>query len=74
MWAVEFGRRPFSPDRGEYVAALWFGAPALLLASLILGIAVSRETWRSRLGVALFLLCLLNLSTWALLLANAAVP
>lgn len=72
MWAVEFGRRAVAPGGGEYLAALLFGAPALLLASLLLGIAATREAWRSRLGVALVLLCLLNLSTWALLFARAA--
>ncbi len=71
MWSVEFGRRAASPGWGEHRFALQAGAPALVLASLLLGIAVSREAWRSRLAVALVLVCLLNLSTWALLFAQA---
>ncbi len=67
MWSVEFGRRAASPGWGEHRFALQAGAPALVLASLLLGIVVSREAWRSRLAVALALVCLLNLSTWALL-------
>ncbi len=74
MWSVEFGRRAASPGWGEHRFALQAGAPALLLASLLLGIAVSRETWRSRLAVTLVLVCLLNLSTWALLFAQAGTP
>jgi hypothetical protein len=71
MWSVEFGRRPASPGWREHLVALQAGAPALLLASLLLGIAVSREAWRSRLAVILVLACLLDLSTWALLFAKA---
>lgn len=71
MWSVEFGRRAASPGWGEHRFALQAGAPALLLASLLLGIAVSRGTWRSRLAVALVLACLFNLSIWALLLVEA---
>jgi hypothetical protein len=71
MWAVEFGRRAASPGWGEHLIALQAGAPALLFASLLLAIAVRRETWRSRLAVALVLVCLLNLSTWALLFARS---
>lgn len=72
MWAVEFGRRSVSPGGGEYLTALIFGAPALILASVLLGIAVSREAWRSKVAVVLVFACLLNLSTWALLFARAA--
>lgn len=72
MWAVEFGRRAAAPGGGEHLAALVFGAPALLLASLLLGAAATREAWRSRFGVALVLLCLLDLSTWAMLFSRAA--
>ena len=71
MWSVEFGRRAASPDWVEHLFALQAGAPALLIASLLLGIAVSREAWRSRFAVALVLVCLLDLSTWALLFAQA---
>jgi hypothetical protein len=58
MWAVEFGMRPVAAGGGEYMVALFFALPLLLLALLLLGISVASRAWsswcaRAALGVAL---------------------
>ena len=47
MWAVEFGMRPVAAGGGEYMVALFFALPMLLLALLLLGISVARRAWSS---------------------------
>ena len=47
MWAVEFGMRPVAAGGGEYMVALFFGLPMLLLALVVLGISVARRAWSS---------------------------
>ncbi len=58
MWAVEFGMRPVAAGGGEYMVALFFALPLLLLALALLGTSVASRAWSSRcarlaLGVAL---------------------
>lgn len=43
MWWVELGLAPVAPGGGEYMVALFFGLPALLLALALLGVAVGGQ-------------------------------
>ena len=47
MWAVEFGLQRVAAGGGEYMVALFFGLPMLLLALVFLGISVARRGWSS---------------------------
>ncbi len=67
MWQVEFGMRSVAAGGGEYMVALFFGAPLLLLSAVLLGSVSSRAPWRSIAGLALLALCLLNLAMWTIL-------
>jgi len=48
MWQAVFGFRPVAPGGGEYMVALFFALPCLLLSGLLLGIATARAAWRSK--------------------------
>ncbi len=48
MWLAVFGFRPVAPGGGEYMIALFFGLPGLLLSTLLLVMATLRATWRSK--------------------------
>lgn len=67
MWQVEFGLLPVAAGGGEYMLALFFGLPSLLLAALLLGITVAKEAWRSLLSCAALLIALTVLFGWLVL-------
>lgn len=48
MWAVEFGLLRVAAGGGEYLVAILFALPLLLIALLLFGISVAREAWVSR--------------------------
>lgn len=48
MWQAVFGFRPVAPGGGEYMIALFFALPCLLLSALLLGIVTARPAWRSK--------------------------
>ena len=67
MWQVELGLRPVAAGGGEYMMALFFGLPSLLLATLLLGITVVKQTWRSLLSCAALFIALTVLFGWLVL-------
>ena len=58
MWIAVFGLRPVTPGGGEYLLALFFGLPGLLLSVLLLGIVTARRTWRSKVAAIALVLAL----------------
>lgn len=58
MWQAVFGFRPVAPGGGEYMLALFFGLPGLLLSVLLLGIVTARRTWRSKAAAIALVLAL----------------
>jgi hypothetical protein len=67
MWQVELGLRPVAAGGGEYMMALFFGLPSLLLAALLLGITVLKQAWRSLLSCAAWFIALAVLLGWLVL-------
>ncbi len=64
MWQVVFGLQPVAPGGGEFMVGLFIGLPALLIASLLLGLTVARRAWRSRASWILFFLSDAVLFAW----------
>lgn len=64
MWQVELGLRPVAAGGGEYMVALFYGLPSLLIASTLMGISVVKTHWRSRLSIAIFTLSLAIIYGW----------
>ncbi len=58
MWAVEFGMLPVAAGGGEYMVAIFFALPLLLLALLLLGTSVARRAWASWCAWAAFAIAL----------------
>lgn len=58
MWAVEFGMMPVAAGGGEYMVAIFFALPLLLLALLLLGTSVARRAWASWCAWAAFAVAL----------------
>lgn len=66
MVLVIFGIRHVAPGGGEYMVAFFAGLPALLLGSLLLGIATFMFRLRSILSIALFLLAITGILAWVI--------
>lgn len=64
MWQAVFGFRPVAPGGGEYMIALFFGLPGLLLSMLLLGIATARAAWRSKAAAIALILAFGVLLGW----------
>lgn len=64
MWIAVFGLRPVAPGGGEYLLALFFGLPGLLLSVLLLGIVTARAAWRSKASAVLLILATGVLLGW----------
>lgn len=64
MWQAVFGFRPVAPGGGEYMIALFFGLPGLLLSMLLLGIATARVAWRSKAAAIALILAFGVLLGW----------
>ncbi len=71
MWQAVFGLRPVAPGGGEYMTALFFGMPSLLLSVVLLGIATARAAWRSKASAILLVLALAMLSGWLALFVRS---
>lgn len=64
MWLAVFGFRAVAPGGGEYMIALFFGLPCLLLSVLLLGIATARAVWRSKAAAIALILALAVVLGW----------
>ena len=73
MWAVEFGMRPVSAGGGEYMVALFFALPLLLLALLLLGTSVASRAWSSRCTRTAFGVTLVPTFGWLVLIARDVI-
>lgn len=64
MWQAVFGLRPVAPGGGEYMMALFFGLPCLLLSVLLLGIATAKAAWRSKASAITLVIALGVVAGW----------
>lgn len=64
MWWVELGLAPVTPGGGEYMVALFFGLPALLLALVLLGVAVGGQAGAPRATRIAFAIAVLSALAW----------
>ncbi|MBX3652463.1 MAG: hypothetical protein KF771_13940 [Burkholderiales bacterium] len=64
MWQAVFGFRPVAPGGGEYMVALFFALPCLLLSALLLGVATARSAWRSKAAAIALILAFGVLLGW----------
>ena len=71
MWMAVFGLRPVAPGGGEYMLALFFGLPGLLLSLLLLGMATARAAWRSKTSAIALVLALGVVLGWLALLLRS---
>ncbi len=68
MWLAVFEFTPVAPGGGEYMIALFFGLPSLLLSVLLLGVAQAVARWRSQLAAATLVVAATVLLGWVGLL------
>lgn len=64
MWQVELSLRTVAAGGGEYMVALFYGLPSLLVATTLMGITVGKQQWRSKSSVTIFTLCLTVIYGW----------
>lgn len=67
MWLVVFGLMPVADGGGESMVALFVGLPALLVATVVLGVAAMVQVWRSWLSLLSFRIALVLCAAWLLL-------
>lgn len=67
MWLVVFGMMPVAAGGGESMLALFVGLPALLVATLLLGVTAMVQVWRSWLSLLTFRLALVLCASWLVL-------
>lgn len=70
MWQVEFGMRPVSAGGGEYLMALFFGGPTLLLVMCLLGTSVAWRAWRSLWATVALVIAVVPALGWLFLLVS----
>lgn len=64
MWMAVFEFRPVAPGGGEYMVALFFGLPCLLMSTLLLSIATTRAIWRSKFSAVCLVFALAFVLGW----------
>lgn len=69
MWLVVFGLMPVAAGGGESMVALFVGLPALLVATVVLGVTAMVQVWRSWLSLLSFRIALVLCAAWLLLFA-----
>ncbi len=67
MWLVVFGVTPQADGGGESMLALFVGLPALLVATVVLGVTAMVRAWRSWLSLLSFRAALVLCAAWLLL-------
>lgn len=70
MWLVELGATGVAPGGGDYMIALLFGLPVLLVAVALIGLTVARRGWRSWLSCTLLVASLVPLAGWIVVFAR----
>lgn len=70
MWLVELGAAGVAPGGGDYMVALLFGLPVMLVAVALIGLTVARRVWRSWLSCALLAAALAPLAGWIVVFAR----
>lgn len=64
MWMAVFEFRAVAPGGGEYMVALFFGLPCLLLSTALLGVATARAIWRSKFSAVFLVFALTFVLGW----------
>lgn len=67
MWLVVFGLMPVAAGGGESMVALFVGLPALVVATLVLGVTAMVRSWRSWLALVAFRIALVVCAAWLVL-------
>lgn len=67
MWLVVFGMMPVAAGGGESMVALFVGLPALLVATVLLGVSAMVHVWRNWLSLLSFRMALVMCSAWLVL-------
>jgi hypothetical protein len=73
MWLAVFGFRAVAPGGGEYMIALFFGLPGLLLSTLLLVIATLRATWRSKAAAIALIFAITAVLGWMTLFLRSLI-
>lgn len=73
MWLAVFGFRAVAPGGGEYMIALFFGLPGLVLSTLLLVIAPLRATWRSKAAAIALIFAVTAVLGWLALFLRSLV-
>lgn len=69
MWLVVFGLMlPLASGGGESMVAMFVGLPALLVATVLLGVTAMVQVWRSWLSLLTFRVALVLCASWLMLL------
>lgn len=64
MWLVVLGMRPVAAGGGEYMIALFLGAPLMMLAGVILGVGSCYPRCRSWAGLETLLVTAILILAW----------
>lgn len=67
MWLVVFGLMPVAAGGGETMVALFVGLPALLVATVLLGLTALVQVWCSWLSLLSFRTALVLCAAWLVL-------
>jgi hypothetical protein len=67
MWLVVFGLMRGADGGGDFMVAMFVGLPALLVATVVLGVAALVQVWRSWLSLLSFRIALILCAAWLLL-------
>ncbi len=67
MWLVVFGFQQVGAGGGETMVALFVGLPALLVATVLLGVSAMVQVWRSWVSLLTFRMALALCAAWVVL-------
>lgn len=67
MWLVVFGLTPVAAGGGETMVALLVGLPTLLVATVLLGLGATVQTWRCWVSLLSFRSALVLCAAWLVL-------
>lgn len=67
MWLVVFGFLPVAAGGGETMVALFVGLPALVVATVLLGVSAMVQVWRSWVSLLSFRIALVLCAAWLIL-------